>query len=245
MSTFWSFHVIFNSMEIKSKIASFEKSAKNIKVLYGGDGTLVSEWRKWHVGKAGKCLLPIRNYGLCSKHQELYDKVFSGAEDAPDLKQYLFPILRADFNNSFQEALSEFTVVGNDMTSAIRFNIFVNGKAFMKNVIANGVIIASKLGATGYFKSVARTTFMNGIGVAFICPTYSVPNIVLSQSDKVEFELARKASLTVTADKLSQQIDADEGWKLSGQAETKLPVVLKLSTRTAVSVDGSYLSVWI
>ena len=90
----------------------------------------------------------------------------------------------------------------------------INGKPIVENVIANGVVLATKLGSTGYFKSVARTIFTQGIGVGFIAPTYSVPNIVIGSADKIQFELVRRAKLVVTADKLKQEVDADAGWTL-------------------------------
>ena len=206
---------------IKEALDKFAAQSKDIAILYGGDGTLVGEWRKYRSRKGGKCLLPVRNYGLCQKHIEFYTKFFNASEDSEEdlsLKQFLFPVLRGEFKDrgldNYLDALSELTIVGKDPTSTLRFNIYVNGKSIVENVIANGVIFATKLGSTGYFKSVARTIFTQGIGVGFICPTYSVPNVVIGQADKVKFELARKAKLAVTADKLTQEVDAEAGWVL-------------------------------
>lgn len=217
---------------LKDLITKFGNINKDVAVLYGGDGTLVGEWRKHRSRKGGRCLLPVRNYGLCQKHLEFYTKFFGIQEDHNDtecddtdnlsVKQFLFPVLRGEFKDkgldNYLDALSELSVVGKDPTSALRFNIYVNGKPIVENVIANGVIFATKLGSTGYFKSVARTIFTEGIGVGFICPTYSVPNIVIGQADKVKFELARRAKLAVTADKLTQEVDAEAGWVLEAMS---------------------------
>lgn len=206
----------------KDLIKQFEaKNSKTLKVVYGGDGTLVGEWRKFHSQKSGKSILPVRNYGLCQKHLDFYTKFFNATKDSEEnlsVKQFLFPVLRAEFKDNslsnYLDALSEITIVGADQTAALRFNIKVNNKTIVENAIANGVILATKLGSTGYFKSVARTIFTHGIGVGFICPTYSVPNIVIAQSDKIQFELTRKAKLVITADKLKQEVDANAGWML-------------------------------
>lgn len=212
---------------LKDLITRFGNTSKDVAVLYGGDGTLVGEWRKHRSRKGGRCLLPIRNYGLCQKHLEFYTKFFGVQEDHDDtecddtadnlsVKQFLFPVLRGDFKDkgldNYLDALSEFTIVGNDPTAAIRFNIKVNEKPIVENVIANGLIFATKLGSTGYFKSVARTIFTQGIGIGFIAPTYSVPNIVVGTADRVKFELVRDAELVVSADKLTQEVDAKAGW---------------------------------
>ena len=206
---------------LKEAIDKFSARAKDIVVLYGGDGTLVGEWRKFRKRKGGKWPLPVRNYGLCQKHLEFYTKFFNASEDSEEnlsLKQFLFPVLRSSFKDksldNYLDALSELTIVNADQTAALRFNIKLNGKPIVENVIANGVILATKLGSTGYFKSVARTIFTQGIGVGFICPTYSVPNIVVDVADKIQFELVRRAKLVVTADKLKQEVDAEAGWIL-------------------------------
>lgn len=206
---------------LKEAIDKFSARARDIVVLYGGDGTLVGEWRKFRTRKGSKCLLPIRNYGLCRKHLEFYTKFFNASDDTEEdlsVKQFLFPVLRAEFKDkgldNYLDALAEVTIVSADQTAALRFNIKLNGRTVVENVIANGVILATKLGSTGYFKSVARTIFTQGIGVGFICPTYSVPNIVTAPNDKIQFELARKANLVVTADKLKQEVDAGVGWTL-------------------------------
>ena len=207
---------------IKEALDKFAAQSKDIAILYGGDGTLVGEWRKFRTRKGGKPILPVRNYGLCQKHQDFYMKFFTAKdEDSGEdisVKQFLFPVLRGEFKDAgldnYLDALSELTIVNADQTAALRFNIKVNGKTVVENVIANGVILATKLGSTGYFKSVARTIFTQGIGVGFICPTYSVPNIVAAPADKVQFELVRRAKLVVTADKLKQEVEAEVGWTL-------------------------------
>lgn len=214
--------------EALEKFTAREKST--LEVLYGGDGTLVGEWRKFSTRKGAKCLLPVRNYGMCQKHKELYTKFFRGDEDAVSLKQFLFPVLRGEFKEAgtanFLDALSELTVTSADPTAALRFNIRVNGNLVVENVIANGVIFATRLGSTGYFKSVARTIFTEGIGIGFICPTYSIPNIIVKLADSVNFELARKSEVMVTADKLHQKVDADAGWRFDIQdACENIPVI--------------------
>ena len=226
---------ILSTMEKAEEKTRFEEALEKYAIenksttaiLYGGDGTLVGEWRKFRSRKSAKIvIIPVRNYGLCQKHLDFYTRFFTAKdtslelEDVGDLalKQFLFPVLRAEFKDkgmdNYLDALSEVTVVGADQTAALRFNIKLNGKTVVENVIANGAILATKLGSTGYFKSVARTIFTEGIGVGFIAPTYSVPNIVVAQKDKVKFELARKAKIVVTADKLKQEVDADAGWTL-------------------------------
>lgn len=209
---------------IEDLAAKFQAESKDIITVFGGDGALVGKWRELEGPKGKrKVLLPVRNYGMCPEHEDLYKKVLAGAEDAPDLKMSLMPLIEARFPGkdaqSSMKALAEVTLVSADPTQAIRFNVKVNGRLAAENVIANGVIIATKLGSTGYFKSVARTIFMDGLGVGYICPTYSVPNIVARMDSRIEVELVRSAPAALTADKLKKDLgEVEKGFKLEVQS---------------------------
>ena len=215
-----------DDIEFNAALANFAKAnEKTLKVIYGGDGTLVHKWRdEYGKKKNARGFLPIRNYGLCDKHRAFYEKLFLKDDSTDDnnaisLKQILFPTICGKFYSSMDyklDALSEIVVANDDPTSAIRFNVIVDGKVIVENAIANGLIFAAKLGSTGYFKSVARTMFMRGIGLGFICPTYSLPNIVADEASIVELEVVRDAKLTVTADKIALHgIEAPKGWKIN------------------------------
>ena len=168
------------------------KHQKKIDVIYGGDGSLVDCWRKHLEKHDSRSIMPVRNYGMCQKHHDVYMKLFNDDEET-SAKMHLMPTLLASFGSNCKEhALAEFTVTSADPTCALRFHILLNGKYVARDVIANGAIFASKLGSTGYFKSISRTIFIEGIGVAFICPTYSLPNFIAKSQDKVAFELARQ-----------------------------------------------------
>ena len=200
--------------------AQFQAENKDIITVLGGDGALVGKWRELDKTKGRKkLLLPVRNYGMCAEHEEFYKKFLAGTEDAPNLKMSLMPLIEARYVcegvQSSVKALAEVTLVSADPTQAIRFNVKVNNHLVAENVIANGIIIATKLGSTGYFKSVARTIFMDGIGVGYIAPTYSVPNIVARMDSLIEVELVRSAPVALTADKLKKDLgEVEKGFKL-------------------------------
>jgi len=212
--------------------AKFQAENPSVIVALGGDGTLAGKWRELE-GKSGKrkLLLPVRNYGMCPEHEELYRKLLRGDDGAPDLKMHLMPVVEARREAACgamasDRALAEVTLVSADPTQAIRFNVKIDGHLAAESVIANGVIVATKLGSTGYFKSVARTIFTEGLGIGYICPTYSVPNIVTGMASKVEIELLRKAPVTLTADKIKHDIKAWEGFKLEvSSASESVPVL--------------------
>ena len=95
-----------NEKLFKDALDKFTIENKDIAVLYGGDGTLVGEWRKFRTRKGGKPILPVRNYGLCQTHLDFYTKFFNASDDTEgnlSVKQFLFPVLRGNFKDKGME----------------------------------------------------------------------------------------------------------------------------------------------
>jgi NAD+ kinase len=111
------------------------------------------------------------------------------------------------------EAMSEIQVISSNPTQCLRMNIFINNKKFMDNVIANGVILSTIIGSSGYFKSVSRTIFRDGFGLGFICPTYGINNIVLKSTDWVDIEFIRCGKAHICWDNIIKDINIEEGLK--------------------------------
>lgn len=197
------------SYQIIEKIKLFESQHKNIVISYGGDGTLLKTFHE----NPNKCIIPIRDYGRCEKHENLLNEVI-------DIKRN-----KSDFKNEFRlklgdliecdgiEAMSEIQITSSNPTQCLRMNVSVNSKRFMDNVIASGIILSTPIGATGYFKSVSRTIFRDGFGLGFICPTYGINNIVLKPTDWVDIEFIRSGKAHICWDNVIKDIDIEEGMK--------------------------------
>lgn len=188
---------------VREKIARFEEKNRQVRICYGGDGTLVSEWRRAQKDK--KVLLPIRNYGQCPEHAGFLDDLLNRPEKFGDakreLKMTLHPPVRCEFGSYDSLALSEFLVTNADITEALRFDVLVNGEKYLGNVVATSFLVSSAFGATGYWSSVTRTIFREGFGMAFVAPTVGVSNLVLKPTDRAEVRFARGCSAKVSADK--------------------------------------------
>ena len=185
-------------MSIIDGVKAFENANKNCVIAYGGDGTLLDVARKNEFKKA---VFPIRNYGLCDEHKLLLENLLGKTKNCKEFKQTIHPLLSARFDGKSDVAAAEVTVKNKDFTSCMRFDLLVNDNCYMENVICDGVIFATSLGSHGYFKSVTRTIFKDGIGVGLIAPTYGLNNLVLSLTDKIALKLVRNADVVITADK--------------------------------------------
>ena len=191
--------------EILEKISRYESAHKNIAIAYGGDGTVLDVIRQTSNKKA---VIPVRNYGLCNKHEHYLESILGSALDRC-LKSTLCPFIEYSFCNgaSKNRGIAEVVVKNVDPTCALRFNLHIDGKAYMKNVVADGIIMSTAYGSTGYFKSVARCIFnVDAIGIAFIAPTQGINNIVLDSTSKIKVEFIRSADVIVTADKSKDKL---------------------------------------
>ena len=203
----------------KNDIDKLQKLHPDVLIVYGGDGTLASKWRK--VFDVKKAIWPIRNYGMWQKHEELLKALVEDNElNLKDVKFNLTLHQLAEVHYPFEVdgdkklALNEIQVKSNDITEALRFNVYVNGKKYYENVIADGVLFAAPNGATGYWKSVTRTIFRDGCGLAFIAPTVGISNLVLKLTDFVKLVLVRDASVALSYDKIKVISDISKGTEI-------------------------------
>ena len=212
-------------MDDKTLIDKFNvsKAAKNMAIAYGGDGQLLEV-----VSRVGnkKGIIPIRNYGRCAKHANLLEEVVEGANDKLNLKyskQHFIDYSLDGTANIFYDQLngpiSEIVLKCANPTEALRFTVLVNGKEYMKQCIADGVICSTALGSHGYFKSVTRTIFNDteALGLGFIAPTYGLCNLILKATDNVRIVLERSAKALLSGDKSFKEIDCKSGTTLDMQ----------------------------
>ena len=207
-------------MNDKDLLAKFNASAasKQFAIAYGGDGELLRVAAQ--VG-TNKGIIPIRNYGLCSKHESLLEAVVEQKEDFKHVfkysKQHFIDCSldgeRKVFTGQAKGPVSEVVWKCADPTEALRFTVFVNGREYMKQCIADGVICSTALGSHGYFKSVTRTIFNDteSLGLGFIAPTYGLCNLVLKSTDTVKVALERDAKTLLSGDKCFKEMACKKG----------------------------------
>lgn len=196
-----------------AEIEQYEKAHKNIAIAYGGDGEVLNVVKRTE-GK--KAVIPFRNYGLCDKHATRFDDFLFGKDGQKDLKMQRCPFIQWEMKKDGKElsgrGIAEIVFKSADITKALRFNVYVNGSLYLKNVICDAGLISTRYGSTGYFKSVSRCIFnSDSIGVAFVAPTQGISNLVLSNTCNVTFEFVRDAKAVVSADVTTTEVDIAVG----------------------------------
>lgn len=147
-------------------------------ICYGGDGTLLDVFQQY----PDKAILPIRNHSRCEKHQQINLKNTSLS---------LENIIEVTINNKHFIGLSELVIKNQNITKAMRCSLKINNKEYAGNIIGDGIICCTPLGSTGYFKNIANTFFMNGIGIGFINNTQGMTNLIIDKSYNIEIQILR------------------------------------------------------
>jgi NAD+ kinase len=96
---------------------------------------------------------------------------------------------------------------------ALRFSIKINSKV-KKNVIGDGIVVATPYGSSGYFKSITRKVFKEGIGIAFNNPTERIEPIFINEFFKKDLKVkvyVLRGNGFLTADNDSNILRIKEG----------------------------------
>lgn len=162
-------------------------------ISYGGDGTLLETM---HISN-GKPILPLRNYAVCDKHNftEMFDQIsfalkehrIKGYENCTKINNLKTFINGELAGNSF----SEVCLRNINSRNAIRFDVYINQLKYVENIIGDGIILATSYGSTGYFRSITRTMFKHGVGLAFNNPTQPVTNIITDEISNFIIKIKR------------------------------------------------------
>jgi NAD+ kinase len=139
-------------------------------VSFGGDGTFLSSERNY----PGVPKIFLRDNGEKTKYIDVDLKEFERVLEK--VKKGLYKVLEfykveAIYNSKKLVGLNEVQIRNRLPIEALRFDLKVNGKT-LENVIADGVVVSTPLGSTGYFSSIGGKKFKKGLGICLNNPNY-------------------------------------------------------------------------
>lgn len=163
-----------------------EEGAEAI-ICYGGDGTLL--WGERHFPGVPKVM--IRNSRILEKNM-----LVNRDSTLQLMSEGQFTIvnhmkLAATVKDRQVHALNDIVVGNPHVNGSVRFRLSINGRIFEKEVLADGLVVSTPIGSTGYFQSIANTNFEIGLGVAFNNAINPINHLVLNRDSTIEMEITR------------------------------------------------------
>ncbi len=202
----------WNQEELKQTLAdfSFKVVEKNPEVVisYGGDGVLLGAERKYP--GVPKC--PVRDaktHPQCADHDER--KVLSLLNEDKLKKTTAMKLEgeKAGHHNKLY-ALNDVVINKQIMTSCVRYRIWLDGTPYADQIVGDGLVVATPFGSTAYYRSITRSLFQTGIGVAFNNSTEPFDHLLISEGTEITVEIIRGPAV-VMADNDPQRIPLEEG----------------------------------
>ncbi len=179
-------------------------------ICYGGDGTILGSEREFP--EVPKIILrDVRLNPKCDKHTEA--KLLQLCLDNKLKKQTLTKIKATNSSGKNLVAINDLVLHNFDPRSAIRYRIWIDGKPFLKQIVGDGVVVATTFGSSAYYKSITNSTFNVGIGLAFNNCTEPIDHIVLNENSVIEIMITRGPALLL-ADNSPEEIRIEEGEKI-------------------------------
>lgn len=191
-------------------------------VAHGGDGTLFIAEHDF----PGVPKLPLRDSGtapVCPLHDQ--------AKQLSDFAAGKLPLSRLPKLEARTEdggrisGINDIFVHNLERVSALRYNVFIDGALYAREIVGDGVGMATVHGSTAYYKSITHSIFRTGVGLAFSNSTEEVNHLVLAESSVVEIEIVRGPAM-VAADNSADRL------------------YLTAGDRVKISLSGEYASVY-
>ena len=192
-------------------------------VSYGGDGTLMeSEYRYPGVPK-----LYLRNsrIGKLGHHKDnaaIVDHFAKG-------EYVVLERIKLEVSKSKKTltGLNDIVVHNKDPRHAIRYTVSLNGDLMGGEIIGDGVVLATPLGSTGYYRSITDSYFESGIGLAFNNSTEQSDHIVLGENRVVTIEITRGPAVCY-ADNQKIFLELKEGDSVLVKKSSKIAKLIKI-----------------
>jgi len=193
-------------------------------LTWGGDGLLLRS----EAAYPGVPKLPLRNsrHGKkCQAHEvpEALDRLLEGRlSENEQIK------VEAQAHGVVKVGLNDVAMHNLHPTSAVRFLVEIDGKNLGHELVGDGVVVATPFGSTGYFQSITRGSFEEGLGLAFNNSTEAVDHRILSEDSEIRLRITRGPAVLV-ADNQPDMVELDDGDEVFIRRHPATTVILRLS----------------
>lgn len=178
----------------------------DIIVCYGGDGTLLDAAH--HAN--GTILWPVRDEQtapLCPEHSldsqiraMLEGRLHYSEIELLKGQSSVAPIVTPMPNKGDTlHGMNDIFIHSANQATALRYSVYIDDILYAKEVVSDAVGVATRHGATAYYRNITHSIFRVGIGLAFSNSTETVDHIVLDEWSTVKIQILRGPAV-MTAD---------------------------------------------
>lgn len=191
--------------ELLSEEAAAAGEAEVI-VCYGGDGTLLYGERLF----PGTPKVMIRNSQVChlcsnEARETILQLLIDGSYSTESHMK-----LEVEAKGEVLTALNDIIIGHSAVNGTLRALVYVNGQQYGDELFGDGVVISTPIGSTGYYQSITRSNFHDGIGIAFNNTVNVVSHLVVAENSDIQVEITRGPGM-VAADNNQQQVQLTVG----------------------------------
>lgn len=183
-----------NEEEARQNLAD---NAPDLVIVLGGDGTMLRAARDYMSVSVPLLGVNLGSLGYLTEVEKdnvipALTKVLDGDYEIEERMMLEGTFLKKEEASGHVRALNDISVVKSNPYSAIGLNIYVNGK-FLKDYNADGVIVSTPTGSTGYNLSAGGPIVEPGADLMLLTPvsphTLMARSIILSAKDEIKIEL--------------------------------------------------------
>ena len=172
--------------EIENYGFKYSENNPDIVISLGGDGTYLRSERKF----SGIPKLIVRYNSICKKSE-----INNLNKALKKLKKGKYKIknnikLETKIRRKKITCVNEFSIRNRYATTALRFYVWIDDKR-SDEIIADGVVVSTPFGSTGYYKSMGGKKIDKGIGIGFNNPTKTMKHLITSENSKVQIKVLR------------------------------------------------------
>jgi len=164
-----------------------DDTSPEVVISNGGDGALLGAERLY----PGIPKLGLRNSTTNNRHRDTdtADALRKLAEGK--LREQKFLKLQADVKGEKLEGLNDIILHNKVLSSAVRYEVRINGRNHIGEIVGDGLIVATPFGSSAYYRSITHSIFQVGIGLAFNNSIEPVNHLVLKEDSVIEATILR------------------------------------------------------
>ncbi|MFA6365150.1 MAG: hypothetical protein WCW78_01990 [Candidatus Paceibacterota bacterium] len=199
------------------------KKDPHIVICYGGDGTLFGAEYEY----PGIPKVMVRGSRVCKLCNSLSNEEVLKRIKKEKYKKEKIGKLEVSANGKTLIAMNDVVVHNKDPRHAMRYTIHVDGVQVGEEIIGDGVVVATPLGSSGYYRSITDSSFEVGIGLAFNNSTEQSDHIVLSDERSIVINVTRGPAI-IYADNQKESIEVNVGDEVAIVKSEQFATILKV-----------------